>query len=84
MADIIKKTKKIYVFLLIVCLLFLLVSCTTNTKYADIEMPNGELITVQIEWYSNPSRTQTKIKDTNGKIYIIDNSKVMIYTKGSE
>lgn len=84
MADIIKKTKKICVFLLIVCLSFLFSGCTTDTKYADIEMPNGEVITVQIEWYSNPSRTQTKIKDTNGKIYIIDNSKVMIYTKGSE
>ena len=83
MADIIKKSKNICVFLLIVCLLFLFSGCTTDTKYADIEMPNGKLITIQVEWYSL-SGTQTKIKDTNGKIYIIDNSKVMIYTKGSE
>ena len=83
MADMMKKSKKICVFLLIVCLLFLFSGCTTDTKYADIEMPNGELITVQVKWYSL-SGTQTKIKDTNENLYIIDNSKVMIYRKGSE
>ena len=83
MADIIKKSKKICVFLLIACFVFLFSGCTTDTKYADIETPDGELITVQIKWYSL-SGTQTEIKDTNGKIYVIDNSKVMIYTKGNE
>ena len=79
--------RKLYVLILVVILMFLFAGCIVgdkNNRYADIEMPDGSLITVKVDRYSNPSKTQTKILDVDGNIYIIDNSKVMIYEKNGE